>query len=84
MRRIVILTGVLGGGTALTFAAAALAATAFPNGTVVTAGWSSGGWVQDGVRIKRNAAIPVPGPFGDATGGAWIQPNDVVVTLDTP
>lgn len=36
MRRVVIVTGVLGGGAALTFAAAAFAATLFPNGHMVT------------------------------------------------
>ncbi len=35
MRRILILTGVLGGGTALTFVAAAIAATMFPSGPLV-------------------------------------------------
>lgn len=35
MRRILICTGVLGGGTALTFAAAALVATMFPTGNLV-------------------------------------------------
>lgn len=37
MRRILILTGVLGGGTALTFVAAAIAATMFPSGPLVYA-----------------------------------------------
>lgn len=35
MRRVLILTGVLGGGTALTLAAAALAITMFPSGPIV-------------------------------------------------
>jgi hypothetical protein len=35
MRRILILSGVLGGGTALTFIAAAIAATMFPSGPLV-------------------------------------------------
>lgn len=35
MRRVLICTGVLGGGTAITFAAAALVATMFPTGNLV-------------------------------------------------
>jgi hypothetical protein len=41
MRRILVCTGVLGGGTALVFALAAATALMFPQGTVVSAGWNS-------------------------------------------
>jgi hypothetical protein len=40
MRRILVCTGILGGGTALVFALAALTAVAFPQGTLVAAGWN--------------------------------------------
>jgi len=43
MRRILICTGVLGGGTALVFALAALTATLFPHGTVVQGQWGPWG-----------------------------------------
>jgi hypothetical protein len=40
MRRILVCTGVLGGGTALVFALAAATAMLFPQGTVVSAGFN--------------------------------------------
>ena len=59
MRRVVICSGVLGGGTALVFALAALTASLFPHGTVVPNqfGWG-GGWskVDDmGVEVAMPA-----------------------------
>ena len=83
MRRILIVTGVLGGGTGLTFAAAALAASMFPNGTMV-ATWNQSfpeRWAVDtGVEIAPmpmpvdrvvivdDAAVPDAGGAGDAPG----------------
>jgi hypothetical protein len=52
--RALVVTAVLGIGTALVFGAAALTATLFPNGTTVAAGWN-GGWMT-------KEAIPVPAP----------------------
>jgi hypothetical protein len=78
MRRILICSGVLGVGTALVFAAAALTATLFPNGTLVSSGWNGPvfekGW---GVAMPAPApefdVAPAPGfralP-GDTVGGA--------------
>ena len=40
MRRILVCTGVLGGGTALVFALAAATAMLFPQGTLVASGWN--------------------------------------------
>ncbi|MEW6224857.1 MAG: hypothetical protein AB1627_09520 [Chloroflexota bacterium] len=60
MRRILICTGILGGGTALTFTAAALAATLLPGGTVVPGNqvmWERGFG-------KPGIAVPVPAPVG--------------------
>jgi hypothetical protein len=48
MRRILICTGVLGGGTALVFALAGLTATLFPQGTLVQANPWRGGVMMDG------------------------------------
>lgn len=42
MTRILVCTGVLGGGTALVFALAAATAMLFPQGTLVGSGWSNG------------------------------------------
>jgi hypothetical protein len=74
MRRILICTGILGGGTALTFAVAALAAAILPGGTVVQA---------NPVVMERNFAkpgidIPMPAPIApdviidDAGGQTWV------------
>lgn len=57
MRRILICSGVLGVGTALVFAAAALTATLFPNGTLVSSGWN-GGVMRGGWGV----AVPAPAP----------------------
>lgn len=69
MRRILICTGILGGGTALVFALAALTATLFPQGTLIRTQW--GGWgggvvMEEGVRLGPapaiDVAMPVPMP----------------------
>jgi hypothetical protein len=82
MRRILICTGVLGGGTAIVFALAALTAALFPQGSVVAAGWNggwNGGW-------EKGIAMPVPMPapvmgFGgaapDVTGDQVAIPADI-------
>ena len=73
MRRILICTGVLGGGTALTFVAAALAATLLPGGTVVPA--------FNAVEVnfgKGGVAIPMPQPpvvIGDGKTQVDIPPT---------
>lgn len=63
MRRVVIVTGVLGAGTALTFAAAIAAASLFPNGTLV----SAQGWSPVGVSEKGwiGPAVEMPDPRWD-------------------
>ena len=66
MKRILVCTGVLGGGTALVFALAALTAIAFPQGTRVAAGWNGangGPWVKDA--WGGGVAVPVPAPAVD-------------------
>ena len=62
MRRIVICSGVLGGGTALVFALAAVTATLFPHGTVVPTsqfGWGGGIWMDD-IRMGPGGPIAMP------------------------
>jgi hypothetical protein len=59
MRRILVCTGVLGGGTALVFALAAMTAIAFPNGTTVNAGWNGGPMVRGG---WNGGLVPAPAP----------------------
>ena len=55
MRRILICTGVLGGGTALTFAAAALAATLLPGGAVIPSSMANMQW-------GKGVVMPAPAP----------------------
>jgi hypothetical protein len=57
MRRILVCTGVLGGGTALVFALAATTAVLFPQGTLVPAGWNGN------VMLGKGMPMPQPG-FG--------------------
>ena len=58
MRPILIVSAVLGGGSALVFAAAGLVATLFPNGTLVNVSpWNNGAAGGGDV-----VAIPAPGP----------------------
>jgi uncharacterized SAM-binding protein YcdF (DUF218 family) len=61
MRRILICTGILGGGAALTFAAAALAATLLPGGQVVPVSPWGGGLLERGGGV-RGGPMPVPAP----------------------
>ena len=65
MQRAVIVSGVLGLGSVLVFAAA-LAAALFPNGGTVNAGWNSWGGIGGG-RIVAPAPMPAiePGIIDD-------------------
>jgi len=83
--RALVVTAVLGIGTALVFGAAALTATMFPNGTTVAAGWN-GGWMT-------KEAIPVPAPAVnvvpwapdavDGSGGGVLTPDFKALPGDT-
>jgi hypothetical protein len=87
MRRILTLTGVLGGGTALVFVLAALTSALFPNGTTVSTSWN-GGFVQPLDLIVQNVApqiapsAPFAGPVTNAPGvrivGSTIVADDTV------
>ena len=78
MRAGLLVSGVLGVGTAVVFAAAAATATLFPNGTVVTTQWN-GGWggcfdcVGREVPFPMRMPLPMPVP-----GGGFIE-GDVFV-----
>ena len=75
MRPAIIVTGVLGTGTALVFAAAALVSVMFPNGGTVAAGWNGGmmtkgGWIAPAMPIPIQVDVsgsPIPVPV-DANG----------------
>lgn len=72
MRRILLCTGILGGGTALTFAAAALAATLLPGGTVIPASnMRFGDMTVGGSGVMAQPLKQMPVQIGvDANGGA--------------
>ena len=55
MQRALIVSGVLGLGTAIVFGAAALASAMFPNGGTVNVGWNQGG-----IGIDKGVAVPMP------------------------
>jgi hypothetical protein len=95
MQRILVCTGILGGGTALVFALAALTAIAFPQGTRVAAGWNGvngGPWLKDvwgdGVVVPMPAPAVEVAPFVIERGADGVAipdaifeplPGDVVV-----
>jgi hypothetical protein len=60
MRAPAIVTGVLGLGTVLVFALAALTASLFPNGTIVSTGWNP--MMDRGWGIGGGGAVPMPAP----------------------
>ena len=73
MRKGLLVSGVLGLGTALVFAAAALTATLFPNGTMVSAGWGGGGWGKGGMAVPVPAPMMQPGVVAD--GPVFVGPD---------
>ena len=82
MRAGLIVTGVLGIGTAAVFGLAAVAAAAFPQGSTVSAMWN-GGWAKGGVGIAQPMPMPVAVPAPsvvmaiDSAGGAGVAaPTD--------
>ncbi len=60
MRAGLIVTSVLGTGTALVFAAALLASALFPNGGEVAAGWN-GGWTKGPPPVAEPVVVPADG-----------------------
>jgi hypothetical protein len=73
MRRILICTSILGGGTALTFTAAAIAATLLPGGTVVPG--NSVMWERE----FGKPGIVVPMPAIDPEGDIEVEVDRVEV-----
>jgi hypothetical protein len=72
MRRVLICTGVLGGGSALTFAIAALAASLAPPGPLVYGQYGQP-WAMDMVRGGMVKAVPMPAPVWiDSTAGPGV------------
>ena len=78
MRPALICTGVLGTGTALVFAAAALVSVMFPTGTRVAAGWNGGMMMKGGWAAP---AVPAPAPVNRVDGG-WVTVDDSGVPVD--
>ena len=76
MRRILILSGVLGGGTALTFVAAAIAAAMFPSGPLV--------YQQPEMFWAKPMPMPVEMVAPDVFRGVDLPANGGVVVGDGP
>ena len=66
MQRVVIVSGILGLGTAFVFGAAVLAAALFPNGGTVQMGWNTGVW-------DKGIAVPAPMPMPAIEPGVIID-----------
>jgi len=64
MKRILICTGVLGGGTAAVFAVAALAATLAPAGQLVPGNWQQTGVMRGGPVMFSGGVVTVTGTVG--------------------
>jgi hypothetical protein len=81
MRQAFIVSGILGSGTALVFAAAALTAAVFPTGATIPGGWNGawgGGWAKGGP-----IAVPMPAPMiMPADGGTRLDSSGGTVTVD--
>ena len=80
MRAGVVVTGVLGLGTILVFAAAALTAAMFPNGTIV--GGMNGMMFEKGFE-RGPMVLPAPAPVGiQVEPGAGVDGSGGVVVTD--
>jgi hypothetical protein len=85
MRRILVLTGVLGGGTAVVFALAALTSALFPNGTTVTSTWGASVGIRQQMNWVNTQVAPaedVPAVFRSATEGGVPIGGSMVVADD--
>jgi hypothetical protein len=77
MRRILVCTGVLGGGTVLVFALAATTAMLFPQGTLVPAGWNGG--------VMFGKGMPVPQVMPAIGGQVTIVDDSMTIpTVESP
>jgi hypothetical protein len=87
--RAIIVTAVLGLGTALVFGAAALTATLFPNGTMVASGWSGGWMTREAIPVPAPAVQIMPMVIGDSgnavdgSGGIVVAPDFKALPGDT-
>ena len=84
MHRTLVVSGVLGLGTAIVFGAAALAATLFPNGGTVNMAWGGNGMFEKGIAAPAPMPMPAVG-IEDWTNDQAI-PNEkgIVVGTDQP
>ncbi len=75
MQRVLIVSGVLGIGTAVVFGLAALTATLFPNGTTVAGGWN-GAMIDQGWAGGKGGPVPMPiGPDTVGSGSTIVVPD---------
>ena len=87
MRAAVVVTGVLGMGTALVFAAAGIVSAAFPSGTLVNSQWNGGcfdcgGWGKGGgIAVPMPMPVPMPGFEGVPEKGFVIEDGGAAIDL---
>ena len=85
MRKILVCTGVLGGGTALVFALAAVTSLLFPQGTLVGGGWSGAMMTRD--FVQPQAGFGNKANFGTTDFGTTTTiavPADVAAPVPDP
>ena len=84
MHKAVVVSGVLGLGTAIVFGAAALAATMFPNGGTVSMGWNGSVMTEKGIAVPPGVVAPAPMPFPVTIDGSGGNEKGIVVGPDQP
>jgi hypothetical protein len=84
MHRSLVVSGVLGLGTAIVFGAAALAATLFPNGGTVNMAWGGNGMFEKGIAVPAPMPMPAVGVEGWTDDQAIPNEKGVVVGIDQP
>ena len=83
MHKAVVVSGVLGLGTAIVFGAAALAATMFPNGGTVNMAWGGGVMMDKGFAVPPGV-VPAPMPVPVTIDDSGVTEKGIVVGPDQP
>ena len=83
MQRALIVSGTLGLGTAIVFAAAALAAALFPSGSTVPMGWN-GNVFDKGIAVPAPMPVPAiePGIIVDEGKDGGVIDGDIILRVD--
>ena len=84
MHRSLVVSGVLGLGTAIVFGAAALAATLFPNGGTVNMAWGGNMMFEKGIGVQAPMPMPAVGVQNWTDDQAIPNEKGIVVGIDQP